>query len=67
MGLLLGPAALFVGLCGVGYDERGRPNPGSGLAYAGIVIGLLTSLANWGVILYRVVCGPIRGLFPVGF
>jgi hypothetical protein len=50
-GALLGPLALVFGCLGVRYRKRNPTAGGLGHAVAGIVLGSLTTLANWGVII----------------
>jgi hypothetical protein len=50
-GLAAGPAALVLGIIGIRYRKRNPTAGGLGHAIAGIVMGSLTSLANWGVVL----------------
>src|SRR5438105_3813100 len=57
-GLVLGPAALILGVMGVRYRKRHPTAGGLGHAVSGIVMGSLTSLANWsGVIAMAVAIG----------
>ena len=50
-GNVLGPAAIIVGVMGL-RAQRANPNlPGKGHAIAGIVLGPLTSLCYWGLVL----------------
>jgi len=49
-GLLLGPAALVLGILGLRYSRRHPTARGGGHAIAGIVLGSLTSLLNWGAV-----------------
>ncbi len=51
LGLFLGPASLIVGILGVRYRNRNPTAGGLGHAISGIVMGSLTSLANWGVVI----------------
>lgn len=48
LGLALGPAALIFGVLGVRYRRKHPTAGGVGHAISGIVMGSLTSLANWG-------------------
>lgn len=51
VGNLLGPAAIVLGVLGL-RAQRENPNlPGKGHAIAGIVLGSLTSLVYWGLVL----------------
>jgi hypothetical protein len=54
-GLLLGPAALILGVMGYRYSQRHPTARGGGHAIAGIVLGVLTALANWGVVIFGLV------------
>ena len=49
-GLLLGPAALVLGIMGIRYRNRHPTAGGLGHAITGVVLGSLTTLANWGVV-----------------
>lgn len=51
VGLLLGPAALILGLLGLRYSSKHPTAKGGGHAITGIVLGSLTALANWGCLL----------------
>ncbi|HZV06439.1 MAG TPA: zinc-ribbon domain-containing protein [Gemmataceae bacterium] len=48
-GLLLGPAALVLGILGLRYVKAHPTAKGTGHAIAGIVLGGLTTLGNWGL------------------
>jgi predicted Zn finger-like uncharacterized protein len=48
-GLLLGPAALLLGILGLRYVNANPTAKGTGHAIAGIVLGGLTTLGNWGL------------------
>jgi hypothetical protein len=48
-GLLLGPAALVVGILGIRYRNKHPTAGGLGHAIAGVALGSLTTLANWGL------------------
>jgi predicted Zn finger-like uncharacterized protein len=48
-GLLLGPAALVLGILGLRYVKANPTAKGTGHAIAGIVLGGLTTLGNWGL------------------
>jgi hypothetical protein len=48
-GALLGPLAVVFGCLGVRYRKRNPTAGGLGHAITGIVLGSLTTLANWGV------------------
>jgi hypothetical protein len=49
LGLLLGPAALVLGILGLRYHRDHPRARGAGHAITGIVLGSLTSLFNWGL------------------
>lgn len=51
LGLALGPAALLLGILGLDYKKKNPTAGGTGHAIAGIVLGLLTSIGNWGSLL----------------
>jgi hypothetical protein len=50
LGLALGPAALILGIMGLRYSGRHPEARGAGHAITGIVLGALTALLNWGVV-----------------
>ena len=50
-GLVLGPAALILGILGIRYRNKHPTAGGLGHAITGVVLGSLTTLANWGVVL----------------
>lgn len=50
LGLALGPAALAIGIIAIRAVRRTPMLPGRGHAVAGIVLGAVTSLLNWGVV-----------------
>ncbi len=54
VGLVLGPAALVLGILGLRYSRRHQTARGGGHAITGIVLGVL-SLYNWGVVVAMVV------------
>lgn len=55
LGLLLGPAALVLGILGLRYVRANPTAKGTGHAIAGIVLGGLTTLGNWGVVVLLLV------------
>ncbi len=59
-GLLLGPAALILGILALRYRQQ-RPSAG-GLAHAivALVLGSLTTLGNWGILLTVMVLPLLR-------
>jgi hypothetical protein len=58
-GLLLGPAALVLGILGLRYSSRHPTARGGGHAITGIVLGSLTSLVNWGIAAVLVVLSVV--------
>ncbi len=55
LGLILGPVALIFGILGARYAKAHPTAKGMGHAIAGIVLGGLTTLGNWGsIILFAV-------------
>jgi len=50
VGLVLGPAALILGILGISYVNKHPTAKGTGHAIAGIVLGGLTSLGNAAVL-----------------
>jgi hypothetical protein len=61
-GLLLGPAALILGILGIRYRNKHATAGGLGHAITGVVLGSLTTLANWGFVLVMTV-GASMGIF----
>jgi hypothetical protein len=59
VGLLLGPAALILGILGLRYVKANPTAKGTGHAIAGIVMGAITSLLYWGALLALMVAGGI--------
>lgn len=57
LGLLLGPAALVLGILGLNYKKKHPTAGGAGHAIAGIVLGTLVLLGHLGVILFFVITG----------
>jgi hypothetical protein len=55
LGLLLGPAALVLGIMGLRHSQRYPRAGGAGHAITGIVLGALSSLVNWGVLIVLLV------------
>jgi hypothetical protein len=51
-GLLLGPAAIVLGWLGIRHRNAHRSAGGLGHAITALVLGALTSLANWGVVAF---------------
>jgi len=52
LGLILGPAAIVLGIMGLRYKATYPRAKGTAHAIVGIVLGSLETLANWGVILF---------------
>ncbi|MGH7169913.1 MAG: DUF4190 domain-containing protein [Gemmataceae bacterium] len=61
LGLLLGPAALVLGILGLRYVKANPTAKGTGHAIAGIVMGGLTTLIYWGLVLALIVMGSLGG------
>jgi hypothetical protein len=59
LGLLLGPAALVLGILGLRFVKANPTAKGTGHALAGIILGGLTTLGNWGVVIVAIVLGGI--------
>ena len=59
-GLALGPTALILGIMGVRYRNKHPTAGGLGHAISGIVMGTLTTLANYGVILFAIVAALLE-------
>jgi hypothetical protein len=57
LGLLLGPAALVLGILGVRYASKNPEAKGMAHAIVGIVLGGLASLANVGALIFFLVLG----------
>jgi hypothetical protein len=58
--LLLGPTAIVLGVLGL-RAQRQNPNlPGKGHSITGIVLGAITSLANWGVVILGIFSAATR-------
>jgi hypothetical protein len=60
LGLLLGPTALFLGIFGLRQSRRNNKAKGGGHAIAGIILGTLTSLGNWGAIAAMVIAAAMH-------
>jgi hypothetical protein len=54
LGLILGPAAIVLGIMGLRYKATHPRAKGTAHAIVGIVLGSLETLANWGVVLLNV-------------
>jgi hypothetical protein len=59
VGLALGPTALVLGILGLRASRRNAKAHGMGHAITGIVLGSLTSLANWGIVVAMVVAAVL--------
>lgn len=59
VGLLLGPAGLILGILGLRYVKAHPTAKGTGHAIAGIIMGGLTTLANWGGLIAVLVLGGL--------
>jgi len=55
VGLLLGPTALILGILGIRYRNKHPTAGGLGHAITGVVLGSLTALANWGLVVVGIV------------
>ncbi len=64
LGLAMGPPALILGIMGIRYRKKHPTAGGLGHAITGVVLGSLTTLANWGVVVAMVV-GYLRHPFPI--
>jgi phage FluMu protein Com len=62
VGLLLGPAALVLGILGLRYVKANPTAKGTGHAIAGVVMGTLTTLGNWGLVILSAVMGGIAAI-----
>ena len=51
LGLILGPAAIVLGILGLRYKAKYPEAKGTAHAIVGLVLGSLEALGNWGVIL----------------
>jgi hypothetical protein len=51
LGLVLGPAGLILGIMGLNYSRAHPEARGAGHAIAGIVLGIIGTLGNYGVLL----------------
>jgi hypothetical protein len=58
-GLLLGPAAFILGILGLRYAKAHPTAKGTGHAIAGIVLGSLTTVGNWGIVIVLAVMGAV--------
>jgi predicted Zn finger-like uncharacterized protein len=55
LGLILGPIALIFGILGLRFGKEYPTAGGKGHAIAGIVLGLITTIGNWGGALFVVI------------
>jgi hypothetical protein len=62
LGLLLGPAGLIFGILGLRYVKKNPTAKGTGHAIAGIIMGGLATLGNWGFIILSLVMGGIGAM-----
>lgn len=62
LGLLIGPGALVLGILGLRYAKANPTAKGTGHAIAGIILGGLTTLGNWGFLLVMVVMGGLSAM-----
>lgn len=56
-GLVLGPIAFLLGILGMRYVRTHPSAHGTGHALVGIILGGLTALANWGIVIAMLVSG----------
>jgi DNA-directed RNA polymerase subunit RPC12/RpoP len=57
LGLILGPIALILGIMGLRFVAAHPKAKGTGHAWAGVVLGTLTTLGNWGIVIVGVAAG----------
>ncbi len=62
LGLILGPIALVFGILGLRYVKQYPSAKGTGHAWAGIILGMLTTLANCGGAILMVAAGGFAAL-----
>jgi predicted Zn finger-like uncharacterized protein len=62
VGLILGPAALILGILGIRFVRANPTAKGTGHAIAGIIMGSLTTLGYWGVVAVMVIMGGFVAL-----
>jgi hypothetical protein len=62
VGLILGPIALILGFMGMKHNKQYPKSGGKGHAIAGIVLGSLMCLLNYGVIVFGVVAGVVGSM-----
>lgn len=66
VGLLLGPAAAVLGVTGFRAYRREPQRKGAAHSWVAIIIGSLTGLANWGMIIVAIVAMQRSGSMPGG-
>ena len=59
LGLLLGPAGIILGIMGLRHSKLHPEARGAGHAIAGIVLGTLGSLGNYGVLVLVLIAGAL--------
>jgi hypothetical protein len=64
VGMLLGPAAVVLAILGLRFVKANPTAKGTGHALVGIILGGLTTLANWGVVISVLVMGGIWAFAP---
>jgi DNA-binding beta-propeller fold protein YncE/phage FluMu protein Com len=62
VGLILGPAALILGILGIRFVKANPTAKGTGHALAGIIMGSLTTLGYWGLTAAMLVMGGLAAL-----
>jgi len=62
LALILGPIAVTLGILGMMYVSRHPIAKGTGHALTGIILGFLTTIANWGFLIWVMASGG-----PVGW
>jgi hypothetical protein len=60
LGLLLGPAAVVLGILGIRHRAKYPQSHGMGHAITALVLGTLTSLGNWGLVMMIVFSAAMR-------
>src|SRR5262249_14532371 len=60
LGLILGPAAIVLGILGLRYKAKYPEAKGTAHAIVGLVLGSLEALVNWGVILAALLAALIK-------
>ena len=59
-GLVLGPAAVILGILGIRARRQHPGIPGQGHAITAVVLGVITTAANWGLVAYPLLTGAFR-------